>query len=159
MRAKRGFTLIEILVVVIIMGITVGFALLAFGDFGASRRATLAAEQFSSFIKLAQEQAIIEGSTLGIDINNSGYSSYRFVQGRWQQISGSNVFRSHNFPDNVTANLRLGIRKSNSKDPSIIISASGDVSSFVIDFGTNRNSVVTSLSNRDGQLKLQQPKN
>ncbi len=34
----NGFTLIEILVVIVIVGITLSFALLAFGDFGSERR-------------------------------------------------------------------------------------------------------------------------
>ena len=41
---NKGFTLIEVMVVVVIIGITIGFAMLSFGDFGQSRRLLTAAE-------------------------------------------------------------------------------------------------------------------
>ena len=54
----QGFTLIEILVVVLIIGITLGFALLAFGDFGRQRQIITAAETFVNYVTLVEQQAL-----------------------------------------------------------------------------------------------------
>ncbi|WED44184.1 type II secretion system minor pseudopilin GspH [Legionella cardiaca] len=135
MRAK-GFTLIEILVVLIIIGITIGFALLSFGDFGASRRAVVSAEQFANYIKLTQHRAILEMTPLGITINKENFQTFRFEQNVWKPMVEKTIFRTQYFPSNITVNLQR--MHTITKNPDIIISASGDITPFSLDFGTNQ---------------------
>ncbi|MBA2711123.1 MAG: type II secretion system minor pseudopilin GspH [Tatlockia sp.] len=156
---ERGFTLIEILVVVLIIGITIGFALLAFGDFGASRRAIVSTEQLSAYIKLLQQRAIIENNSLGIDINNEGYSTLRLEQGRWQNMPAKAIFRPRTFPDNIFAYVQTRGKVTN-KGPDIIIDSSGELSSFSITLGTTQKPAIATLySGADGQLTIQLVKN
>src|SRR5438552_7864051 len=104
-RPKR-FTLIEILVVVLIIGTTAGFALLAFGDFGAGRRILMAADQVKYTIKLAQQQAILEAGTLGVQLSASGYQVHRFKSpNTWEAISQKGVFKGQIFPKDTVISL------------------------------------------------------
>lgn len=157
MHAKRGFTLIEILVVIVIIGITIGFALLAFGDFGASRRVIVNAEQLSSYIKLLQQSAILENNNFGIYINNDGYTTYRLEQGQWQPMPTKSIFHPRSFPNTMTVQVQVG---SKDKGPDIVVDSSGDLSNFVINLGTDKNPTMARLFNdSDGQLIIQRPKN
>lgn len=158
-RFDYGFTLIEILVVVIIIGITIGFALLALGDFGASRRAVVAAEQLSSYIKLVQQRAILETNTLGITINKEGYGTYRFDHGTWQPMPVKGIFHWRNFPNNIIAKLHSNSTNNSFKNPDIVINSVGDMTEFAVDFATSpKNNIVTLLGEHDGQLIVQQTK-
>ncbi|MBA2652119.1 MAG: type II secretion system minor pseudopilin GspH [Tatlockia sp.] len=158
MRAERGFTLIEILVVVIIIGITVGFALLAFGDFGASRRVIVNTEQLSSYIKLVQQRAVLENNTLGIRVNGEGYSTFRLERGLWQQMPAKSIYHTRTFPNNMVVNVQ-SLAQYNNKRPDVVVDASGGISSFAIKLGTKQNpTIATLLGNTDGQLVIQLPK-
>lgn len=89
-----GFTLIEILIVLVIIGITFGFALISFGDFGEGRRVLFAAEQLVNTLQLAQQQAILETSTLGLRINNESYQILQLQNNsQWKPISNKGVFK------------------------------------------------------------------
>ena len=79
MTRPKGFTLIEILIVIVIIGITIGFALIAFGDFGEGKRIRFAAEQLINTIKLSQQKAILESSTLGLKVDQSSYRVFKFI--------------------------------------------------------------------------------
>lgn len=154
MPANKGFTLIEILVVILIIGITLGFALLAFGDFGGKRRIIIAAEQFTNYVKLVQQQAILETRTLGIKLNNKGYQVVRFESSmNWQPMPSKGIFRPQHFPDNLVLTIK---DPSNKQDqPSIIINAMGDTTPFTLDFGTNtQESLITLQSEPSGTLTL-----
>ena len=59
MEQRQGFTLVEILIVIFIISIVMTFAVLSLGDFGASRRIVLAAEQFKSDLISIQQEAIL----------------------------------------------------------------------------------------------------
>lgn len=136
MRVDRGFTLIEILVVLVIIGISLSFTLLAFGDFGAGRKAVVSAEQFSAYIKLVQQRAILEVNTLGINVNSEGYETFRFEKAStWQPMPKNSLFHWQSFPKNVLVTLKSAIRN-RTKRPDIIINPSGDMSPFTIQFGT-----------------------
>lgn len=145
-KLNRGFTLIEILVVVLIIGITISFACLSFGDFGAGRRAVVNAEQFSSYLKFLQHQAILENNALGVSINKEGYTTYRFNQQTWQIISKQSIFHERYFPSSIVVNIRTSHRNK----PEIIINAEGDISEFFAHFGTLQNPTIATLSSKEG---------
>ncbi len=141
----KGFSLIEILVVLLIVGITMGFAMMAFGDFGEKRRIMIAAEQFTHFVKLVQQQAILETSTLGIGFNNNSYHVLRLsAPNTWSPIQKKSIFHRQQFPKGLVINLRNTSFKHGI--PAIVINSSGDMSAFTLDFGTSKQTTMTTIS-------------
>jgi general secretion pathway protein H len=155
----QGFTLIEILIVLVIMGITVSFAIIAFGDFGAGRRIEFAAEQFANTLKLAQQQAILLGSTLGMRVDNQGYQIMMFhPPSEWSIISNKGVFRFHPFPRKTWVKLKTNSSVSQITPP-IIINASGDTTPLTLNFGTNKDTtIIILIIRRDGSMNFKRPR-
>lgn len=160
MQNNRGFTLIEILVVLLIIGITLGFALLAFGDFGRERRIVVAAEYFLNYVKFAEQQAILENNTLGILMDQSNYQLLRFQPpNQWQRLSNKNVFRQQHFPSNTIIHLDMEKNSGNAQNNMIVINTSGDITPFRLHLGSNEHhDVIRVLGMRDGTVTLQRNK-
>lgn len=146
MTINRGFTLIELLIVIVIIGITVGFALIAFGDFGHSRRILFAAEQLANTLKLAQQQAILTNSTLGLRLDKSGYQILKYQQpSHWAPVSNKGIFKMTYFPKNTDLYLKTATQVSNAY-PAIIINSSGDITPFTLSIGTQNDHWITMLT-------------
>ena len=158
MQNKGGFTLIEILVVVLIFGITLGFALLAFGDFGRTRQLIISAEQFINYIKFAEQQAILETSTLGIVVDVQGYQLVR-LQSRthWQSMPHKAIFHHQRFPSNAIVHLDNSVKGHGS--PQIIINSSGDITAFTLNLGSDeQTNIVQVIGARNGDVSLKRIK-
>ena len=148
---NAGFTLIEILVVLVIIGTTLGFALLAFGDFGSQRRVIMAAEQFANYVKLAQQEAIIETSTLGIAIGTYTYQLLRF-QTRWESIPNKNIFMIKSFPKDAVVRLEQSTQRG---QPQIIIHATGDITAFTLYFDSmKKNHIISVIGTPNGIISV-----
>ncbi|HBI21430.1 MAG TPA: type II secretion system protein GspH [Legionella sp.] len=150
---SRGFSLIEILVVLFIIGITLGFALLSFGDFGEKRRIIVAAEQLTQYIKLVQQYAILETSTLRLQIKADGYQVFRFQPPKtWSPIASTPLFRLQHFPKGLLVNGR-------GKPLVIQVDASGDMTAFTLTLGSSQQpTMVTIVGKRNGAVTLQHAK-
>ncbi len=149
----EGFTLIEILVVILIIGITLGFALMAFGDFGESRRLLFSAEQLADAIELAQQQAILETTTLGLRIDNRGYQMMKLQHAiTWTTMPQTGIFKMNYFPKNTVLRIQptrpAGV-------PTLVINPSGDTTPFVLHLGTAKQpDFITLIGKANGRLIL-----
>lgn len=152
---NQGFTLIEILIVLVIIGITFGFALISFGDFGESRRILFAAEQLINTLHLAQQQAILETSTLGLRINNDSYQILQLQNNSlWQPISNKGIFKVTYFPKDTKITLKTNYR-TQPGTPSIIITSSGDMTPFTLNFSNTENQKIAFIIGKaNGDLKF-----
>lgn len=159
MPANRGFTLIEILVVILIVGIIMGVALLAYGDFGAARKALTTAEQFSSYVQLVQQRAILGSAPLSISIANNGYETMQLVEGKsWQPLPAKGIFHWRPFPGKIVVNLRI-LGTGHVGQRYIVLTPDGGMTPFLLTFGPAEHPQQVTLEGAaDGQIILQQEK-
>ncbi len=72
-REAAGFTLIEILIVIVIMGILATFVSLKIGNRALDDRLQTESERFEQLVKLAQEESQVKGVPIGLRFTTSGY--------------------------------------------------------------------------------------
>ncbi len=72
---SRGFTLIEIMLVIVIIGCAVGVVVLSIPGVGGSgdRDLKSLSEQLTASIRMAAEQSVLEGRTIALRVDDSGY--------------------------------------------------------------------------------------
>jgi general secretion pathway protein H len=85
--AARGFTLIEILVVLVIAGVLVGALALAYGG-SAARELQTAAERSRGLILLACERAVLGGRDIGFAPSTRGMRFGYYELDGWRELEG-----------------------------------------------------------------------
>jgi len=110
---RRGFTLIEILVVVVIAGIVSSIVLLSMGTLRDDRDLEREAYRLASLIELAADEALLQGRDFGLELLHSGY---RFVEydpftDRWGEIVGDDMMRQRQLPDEYEFDLFVEDRR------------------------------------------------
>ncbi len=106
-----GFTLIEILVVLVIIAIIITLAAVKFGP-SVSDRAQQEAERLQLLLENVGDEAIATGQTLGWSPNGSdGYRFWRQDQtGAWVLITDNEVLRPRTLPEHIhLADIRVNL--------------------------------------------------
>lgn len=109
---QTGFTLIEILVVLVIISIITAAAVLAFGDFGRGRREKIVADLLQKTIPVAQQRAILQPAILGLSFTNQGYQFRQYwvdpntQKATWKALSDDDLSRQNAFRD-INYQLKL----------------------------------------------------
>src|SRR3990167_3049129 len=155
-----GFTLIEVLVVLLIVAIITAVAVIAFsGVAQKTRREKIVIEQFVQTITVAQQQAILAPSVLGLGLSTTGYRYYRYQSqstGRWEPLSNA-LSRPDAFQEIFTVNIasmegfhgaevaNTGMRGS---VPTIIFLPSGYVTPFTLVLNGEKNNYTITVTNK-----------
>lgn len=104
--AASGFTLLELLVVIVIIGIVSSFALLSTGLVSHDQPINKESQRLLALLQMASEESVLKSEELGLMVSTDGYHFVRYDQNAWQPMD-DDLFRERSLPDHLTLNLVL----------------------------------------------------
>lgn len=143
MKFANGFTLLELLVVIVMIGIILSFATLSIHQGGYATQLAETSQRLVAVMTLASQEAIIQGQEIGIYFEKTGYRFYRLEMGDWQ-LQKSDVMRPYTFQGCIQAQLQVEgenipllalAHKTEEKMPQILLASSGEITPFIITLG------------------------
>lgn len=152
-RRNQGFTLIELMIVMVIIGFMIGLAVVAFSN-SPEKIVYKEAKRLQMIMNMAADSAMIEGLEFGLaysrDSETNGYQLLQFNADdfTWNETE-SGPFKFHQLDDNVTIKLQLEndsqseevqarleqLKKLNNESqlaPSILLLSSGEITPFIV---------------------------
>lgn len=142
---SRGFTLVEILVVVVIMAIVVSLAILSVHTGGRDTQLDEESRRIEGLMGLLHERALLEGRDFGMRIEPAAYEFLVYEPRRdlWMALDQDQEYRRRSLPKGVSFQLELDsqvvvikpIERNPSSDapapgPQLAIAASGEGTPF-----------------------------
>lgn len=172
--SSRGFTLIELLVVMLIIAIGTTLAVISAGVLDDDRDITKELRRMQVLIQLAEEQALFQGRSIGLEISDRQYSFYLYDRrpdedgvmiSLWVPMD-DDVFATRTLPEDSFMELFVDDRNAvlepdddeDAPTPQIVALSSGDTTPFELHLSRNFDSPRHILSNdlEDG-LVLTEP--
>ena len=105
-----GFTLIELMVVIFIIGIVAGFATLSVGQ-SQSRVLQDEVKRLQSLLTLASNEAVLQSEEFAIEVYRNGYRFMHLEQMErewaWQPVQDKSIFRARCFPEGVALAVEI----------------------------------------------------
>lgn len=158
LRGECGFTLLEVLAVLFIIGIITSFIGLSVGQ-RSSRAAQDEAERLYGLVRVAGEESVLQGRELAVEFTRQ---SYRFLElandNQWVLIEEDTLFRERKFPPDVNIELLVeGVAASFGDEknlPRIFILSSGELTDFEISFSLEDETAYTLRGTINGKLDL-----
>lgn len=148
---QQGFTLIEVLLVVLLIGIVTGIVLLAASPNDSSRVVSSEAERLADVLSLASDEAVNNNQQIGLLLDEK---SYYFVildeQSQTWEASSEPLFSLHELEPNVSLHLlkddaqKVVVLDSNKDEgnekkavtPQVLLLSSGESSSVVLELAS-----------------------
>ena len=168
MRRAPGFTLLEVLVVLIIIGIITSMAVVSTRVLGGDHEMDQEAERLYAVLGQAREDAMLEGRDVALRIDARGYDFLRLDRrtDQWELVADDPLLRERTLPEGLEASLWLEsqpvqLHARNAPTgrvpavPQLIVQASGDLVPFDLVLtrtGTEERRRVTGRP--DGTLEL-----
>jgi len=155
-RTQRGFTLIEIMVVITIVAVLMGAVTLSFPRTGDNLLKEQA-ERFAALITLAQDEAILQSSELGLLVHKGGYIYYRNENNSWVPYS-SRPFSRRQFPVGISSSMVIegdsfSLKDGDKQMPQIIIFSSGEMTAFTYRLTYQKDSNITLKVSATGDIE------
>ena len=149
-RASAGFTLVEVLVVMIIIALAAGVAVLNAPPPPGKARA--AADKFAAKLTIAADTAIMSNAMIGVEVDEAAATFYRYFRGEWEPVDsaafagGVNV--DFEFETATKHNEKKRERSEDAKGPAptIFFSPTGEATPFKAAFRTRAQEFFVNVS-------------
>jgi general secretion pathway protein H len=138
-----GFTLLELMVVLVIVGIIFTFAMLSFGGDDIAEMMEEEVHRLETLVRLAADESVIRGQELAIRFTGEGYEFMVLQQSGWQIPENDRLLRAYTLPSEVLIRLQLEGDEpvfpdqqsdENAVTPQVFILSSGEVTPFTAVF-------------------------
>jgi general secretion pathway protein H len=139
-RASRGFTLIEILVVVAIIGVVCAGMLLSVSLTGRDHELEKESDRLLALFTYAREQAELQTREYGVMFQEDGYEflAYDTRRAAWRSVFEDDALSARHLPDGLGVKLVVEARPvvlkrpkdATDRTPQVMIFSNGDLTSF-----------------------------
>ena len=155
---ERGFTLLEVLVVLFIIGIIVSFATLSVGQ-NTSRLVADEASRLQGLLRIGSEEAVLQGNELALQFSSDGYGFMILADNNdWQPLDDDSLLRNRPIPDGVRLELKIDGVVANLSDkqnpPRIFVLSSGELTPFELIVRSDEGDKYLLTGRMDGKLEL-----
>ena len=137
-RGDAGFSLVEMMVVIMIIAVMTSVAMLSL-SFGGRDRARLAATQLAGVLRSAREEAAMQGRNLAFGFWQHGWTCYELdAAGAWQPLLDDRLLRPRTLDSDLVLTLRLQgadvrLAARAHTHPQVFVLASGEMEPFVLE--------------------------
>ncbi|MNF31609.1 Type II transport protein GspH [compost metagenome] len=154
----RGFSLIELLLVMVILGSLIGLAVLSSGIAGPARELRNEAERLAGLIGVLADEALLDNREYGLRLSAEGYQVLQYQPGtaRWQALDD----QPYRLPAWAELSLELegealqlpqpAAERRRAAPPQLLILSSGELSPFRLRLRERRKDGVQLQLSSDG---------
>lgn len=157
MPAQWGFSLIEMLAVIVIIAVLSGAALLSVDLGGPQARLNDEANRLSSLLRLLCEESVLRGQEQGLVLLEDGYAFAQWTGEQWIHHP-QRVFRIRNFEPGFSARLsgleQARLAEDDDASPHVICFSSGEMTPFELDLVGPEGRTLTVTGDALGELEL-----
>jgi general secretion pathway protein H len=136
---QRGFTLLEVMVTMVLIGIIASFAVLSLRGSSETERLAEEARRLAALLELNHQEAILRGEQRGVHFTEQGYAFVSLVGKEWLPAADSSLLREHQLPAEFTLTLWVQNRRVQFEDhstatPQVLLLSSGEATDFRVVF-------------------------
>ncbi|MEM7053326.1 MAG: prepilin-type N-terminal cleavage/methylation domain-containing protein [Pseudomonadota bacterium] len=110
-RSVAGYSLIELLVVILIAALLTSLAVLRFSSDNEAERADHSLDRLAASIELLCDQALLTGQVRGLRLSNEGYDFWSLVDHRWRRLPDDQPPRARAWPDDLPIEIEIEQRR------------------------------------------------
>lgn len=157
---RQGFTLLEILIVLLIMGLIATMAWQNFSGRTERQQAEQAATRLQDVLSYAEAEALLWQKAIGLRLSQHGYdfASYDSVNKQWQRITGDAVLGPMWFDDNLQFELdNAALPESialGDFEPTIVVAATGVLEPFQVTISYRKQKLAAVATNQQMVVEM-----
>ena len=139
-RPQHGFTLLELMVVLVIIGVIMTFVGMSMGGDSRAEQMQREAQRLVALLELASEQAVLRSEQLAVRFGETDYEFMILEDVQWTPILDVPALRSRTLPEGIELRLELeenqppGLTAEDAESPQVFLLSSGEMTPFMLTF-------------------------
>ncbi|MGI2200292.1 type II secretion system minor pseudopilin GspH [Shewanella baltica] len=102
-----GFTLMEVMLVILLMGLTAAAVTMSIGNSGPQQALDRTARQFIAATEMVLDETVLSGRFIGIVIEKTSYQFVFYKDGKWDPLDKDRLLSEKQMEPGVVMNLVL----------------------------------------------------
>ena len=135
---SRGFTLLELLVVVAVIAIMSGALVLSASGGGVERRLEDESARLLRVLQLLCDQSVIEARFIGFGVGTESYAGFDFTDSGWKVINNDGPLAVYQLPEQMQISVAKGADELASTipdEPQFVCAPTGELGALDLSLG------------------------